>query len=69
MILGKALAKAVNRPCFMKTPGFILKLMFGEMADELLLSGQRVGPSRLLEEGFEFTFPTIDDALVNILLP
>jgi NAD dependent epimerase/dehydratase family enzyme len=37
------------------------------MADELLITGQRVVPARLQAEGFSFLFPTIDDALKDIL--
>ena len=42
----KALGHAMHRPALMPTPGFALKLMLGEMADALLLSGQRALPQR-----------------------
>jgi uncharacterized protein (TIGR01777 family) len=48
-------------------PAPALKLLLGEMAEELLLSGQRVAPRRLQEAGFEFTFPTLDAALDDIV--
>ena len=41
--------------------------MMGEMADEILLNGQRVAPARLLEAGFDFRFPEVDAALQAIL--
>jgi hypothetical protein len=44
-----------------------MKTLLGEMADALLLGGQRVIPQRALELGFAFTFPTIDLALADIL--
>ena len=44
-------------------PAPIMRLMVGEMADELLLNGQRVVPSALLEAGFSFRYPDLDDAL------
>lgn len=47
-------------------PAAVMRLMVGEMADELLLNGQRVVPARLLAAGFEFSFPTLDKALVDI---
>lgn len=47
-------------------PGIAMRLLVGEMADELLLNGQRVVPSRLLAAGFEFTRPALDDALSAI---
>ena len=61
--LAHALAKALNKPCFFRTPAWLLKCIFGEMADELLLHGQHVIPTRLLNAGFEFQDPDIDSAL------
>jgi uncharacterized protein (TIGR01777 family) len=49
-------------------PGFVMRGLLGEMADALLLTGQRVEPERLQTEmGFNFSYPTIDDALGDIL--
>ena len=48
-------------------PAGIMRLALGEMADELLLSGQSVTPTRLLDSGFEFRFASLDSALVDIL--
>jgi len=48
-------------------PGFALRLLVGEMADELLLNGQRVVPTALQTAGFEFQYPQLDMALENIL--
>lgn len=47
-------------------PAPVMRLMVGEMADELLLNGQRVIPARLLEAGFQFQFPDLDTALSDI---
>lgn len=47
-------------------PAFIMRLMVGEMAQELLLNGQRVVPRKLLEAGFSFRYPEIDVALDTI---
>lgn len=47
-------------------PGFVMRAMVGEMADELLLTGQKVLPASLCDADFAFTFAAIDDALVNI---
>lgn len=44
-------------------PAFAVRWLAGEMADELLLQGQRVVPARLLDDGFEFQYPTLDAAL------
>lgn len=44
-------------------PAVVARLLLGEMADELLLTGQRVIPQRLLEAGFEFDYPELEPAL------
>ena len=62
----KALGHALGRPSWLPAPAFALRLALGEMADELLLNGQRVLPSRPLELGFQFKFPKIDHALGEI---
>ena len=56
-----AFANALNRPAFMPMPGFALKVIMGEAAD-MLLTGQRVIPQKLLDAGFEFKFDSIDKA-------
>ena len=48
-------------------PAAAMRLLVGEMADELLLSGQRVVPEALLSAGFEFRFSDLDAALAEIL--
>ena len=64
--MGKAIAKVMRRPYYLPVPGFAMRLLFGEVAT-VVLDGQWVIPSRLLESGFEFDFPKIDMALENIL--
>lgn len=63
----QAFASALGRPCLLFTPQFALKLAMGEMAD-LLIYGQNAIPQRLLNEGFSFTYPKIDDALASLKL-
>jgi uncharacterized protein (TIGR01777 family) len=58
-----ALGRAMHRPAIMPAPGFALRLMLGEMADALLLSGQRAVPERPDRLGFTFRYARIDDAL------
>jgi uncharacterized protein (TIGR01777 family) len=60
----RALGRALHRPAFMPAPAFALRLALGEMAEELLLTGQRVVPRRLLEEGFTFD-PTGLEAMLQ----
>jgi len=63
----KALGRALKRPSFMPTPAFALRLALGEMADALLLGGQRALPVRATDLGFSFRYSNIDDALASIL--
>lgn len=58
-------ATALNRPLFLKTPAFLIKLLLGEMGNYLLLKGQKVLPNRLTELGFKFAYPQIESALIN----
>jgi len=61
------LGKVMRRPSWFPVPGFVLRLLVGEMANEALLTGQRVVPKRLLEAGFEFLYPEAEFALRDIL--
>jgi uncharacterized protein (TIGR01777 family) len=64
----KALGRALHRPAILPTPAFALRLALGsEMADEMLLSGQRVLPRRAAAEGFEFAYPELDTALAHAI--
>lgn len=63
----KALGAALKRPTVLPMPAFMARLLFGEMAEELLLGGARVMPKKLLEAGYDFKHNTIDDALTAIL--
>ena len=62
----RVLGKVMKRPTFMPTPGFALKLAFGEMST-VLLDGQRAVPQRLLELGFSFRFSEVETALSDLL--
>lgn len=62
----RSLGKALSRPSFLPLPGFMVKLLFGEMGDRLLLEGQNVVPSRLLEGGYDFEYASLDEALAAI---
>ncbi len=63
----KTLGKVLARPTFMPMPSFGARLAFGEMADELLLASTKVKPVRLLESGYEFRHPELEDALRYLL--
>jgi NAD dependent epimerase/dehydratase family enzyme len=49
-------------------PALAVKLLFGEMGERLLLRGQQVIPKRLQQAGFDFTYPTLDKALEQIVV-
>jgi uncharacterized protein (TIGR01777 family) len=65
--LVKALGRALHRPTVLPLPGFAVRAAFGQMGQEMLLEGQRVLPARLLDEGFAFAHPTVDEALAAAL--
>jgi uncharacterized protein len=62
----RALGRALHRPSALPVPGFVLRLIFGEMADEMLLGGQRVVPARAMGEGFSFRYPTLESSLQHL---
>jgi uncharacterized protein (TIGR01777 family) len=59
----KALAAELKRPAFIPVPAFALRALFGEMADEALLSSVRVTPTKLQDSGFLFRHPDVRSAL------
>jgi uncharacterized protein (TIGR01777 family) len=62
-----ALGRALGRPAVLPMPAVAMRVLFGRMADELLLSSERMVPGRLLEAGFEFRYPRLPEALQAIL--
>jgi uncharacterized protein (TIGR01777 family) len=65
-IFGKTLAKVFKRPFFLKLPTKLVKVLFGQMGEELLLSGQYVIPKRLNDAGFVFKYPQLEEALTKL---
>ena len=61
------LGRVVSRPTIFPMPAFAARLAFGEMADALLLSSQRVDPAVLEDKGFLFSWPTLEPALQHII--
>lgn len=65
--LTKLIAKVLNKPLLMpNVPSFILKLIFGELADALL-EGSRASSEKIIKAGFEFQFPDLQMALEDLL--
>ena len=62
-----ALGSVLHRPSWLPVPEFALRLMLGEMAEPLLFQGQKIIPQKLLEAGFKFRYPDLENALQDIL--
>ncbi len=62
-VFSSTLAGVLKRPAFLPMPAFVLKLMLGEMAQELLLSGQRVMPKKMLDAAYDFQYADLENAL------
>ncbi|MGH9424274.1 MAG: TIGR01777 family oxidoreductase, partial [Thermoanaerobaculia bacterium] len=62
----KTLGRVLHRPAILPAPAFALRIVLGrEMANEMLLAGQRVLPKRASEEGFTFAYPELTAALTH----
>ena len=64
--LARALGRALRRPAVLPVPGFALRLRYGEMA-EMITTGQRAIPERLLASGYAFRHPELDAALRDVV--
>jgi len=63
----KTLGRVLRRPTLFPIPAFAVRLAFGELADALLLSSQRVVPRKLMDSGYVFKYPVLEDALRHVL--
>jgi hypothetical protein len=63
----RSLGKALCRPAVLPMPKPVVSLVFGEMGRELLLSGARVKPRRLMDLGYQFTYPELATTLADLL--
>ncbi len=66
-VFTKILCKKLGRPIGPPVPAFLLKILFGKMAEELFLSSAQVDPRKLLETGYLFKYPDLSSALVKYL--
>jgi hypothetical protein len=62
-----ALGRALHRPALLPVPAFALRLAYGQLAEEVLLGGQCVLPQQAQETGYQFLYPTLDEALAEIV--
>ncbi len=65
--LTRVLARVLGRPAVVPVPAAALRLLLGDLADELLLASTRVVPVRLKETGYEFRHPELEGALRHVL--
>ncbi|MEQ8925601.1 MAG: TIGR01777 family oxidoreductase [Fulvivirga sp.] len=66
-VITKETAKVLNRPCFLpNVPAFVLKLMLGKRA-AMILGGSRVSCEKIQATGFKFSYPTLPEALKDLL--
>lgn len=63
----KTLGAVLHRPTLFPLPAFMAKILFGEMANELLLSGTRALPTKLLESGYSFLYPKLTEGVEHLL--
>ncbi len=65
----RILGQVLGRPAILPLPAFVARLLFGEMADALLLGGARVIPQQLEDTGYRFVYPRLEQALQHLLNP
>lgn len=65
-VFAKSLGKAMRRPALLPMPAFMVKLLFGQMGQDVMLHGQKVLPTRTLKSGYNFLYPDIDRAFAAI---
>lgn len=63
----KTLGHVLHRPAVMHVPKLALRLKFGQLADDVLLASARVIPEKLTATGFQFSCPTLEVALTDLL--
>lgn len=63
----KTLGRVLKRPTLFCMPAFIVRSVFGEMADETLLASTRVEPTRLVETAYEYHYPELEGTLRHLL--
>ncbi|NRA39265.1 MAG: DUF1731 domain-containing protein [Planctomycetes bacterium] len=63
----RAICKKLHRPCCAHIPTFVVKLLFGQMGREMLLSSMRVEPRVLLQDGYIFKHSEIESCLSSMM--
>ena len=63
----KTLGLVLGRPAVLRVPGWVIRSIYGQMAQSLLLNSTRALPRRLLSQGFSFQFPCLEDGLRHVI--
>jgi uncharacterized protein (TIGR01777 family) len=63
----RTLGRVLSRPAFLPVPGFVLRGLLGQMADEALLASCQAVPGKLTAAGYKFKYPDLEDALRHLL--
>ena len=63
----KALGKVLNRPTFFPMPAAVIKLLMGQMGEELLLTGKKILPKKIQDAGYTFAYENLEEALADVI--
>jgi hypothetical protein len=63
----KTLASVLSRPAIFPLPALVVKMLFGEMGEQLLLGSQKVEAGKLIASGYPFRFRDLRASLENLL--
>ena len=57
----------LNRPTFFPMPGAVIKLLMGQMGEELLLAGKKILPKKIQAAGYAFLYENLEQALADVV--
>lgn len=63
----KNLGRVLKRPTILPMPVVVIKLLMGQMGEELLLAGKKILPVKVLDAGYKFKYEVLEDALLSIV--
>lgn len=66
-VFTKTLGKVLKRPTLLPMPGLVVKLLMGQMGEELLLAGKKILPVKMLNAGYKFEYEKLDKALLAVI--
>ena len=66
-VFTKTLGKVLKRPTLLPMPVVVVKLLMGQMGEELLLAGKKILPVKILDAGYKFKYEELEKALLNIV--